>query len=623
MVMTTLYALSCLGIGSILFYLLRVRVNLPVVAVVAAAFTLGQGMLAVFFTIISFVGLFSSTLILGCMVAGLIGLIFLPRISNLSNFRHELQTTYVQARALNIFWQILILLIFILIAITSFNVFMYPTWDAVAAYLYLPKLLAYTERFSPFLEKDSFIALTVLSEFHSAALMSIADVTSARLFMWWAGCAFWVVSLALGGKVGLGLKGQILLLAMLTTTTSITNLIGDGKVDMAGFALAICAYLWVILDEDDWSMLVIAALFLGLAVLAKLTFALTLAIPIILLLIWQVFLKNNLRFNMRFIVGSVRVLVPFGIISGGIFSLFFIKNGILYDDILAGFLLAGEKWITPEVEAYALRNFPLVLTFGDGNGDLYGRLSSLPLAFFPLVIFIPTNQNFLKSRKFQLAIVAVVGILLWMILGSSPMVIRYMLPSFVILFIVVGFAAENFLENVPNNPVKPLILLFTLVVVLSSIYLIFDTTWFFVRERLTTREIDPCIAYPASPDPTDTLCEAFFVVNGAAQSDDHVYLYTYARFWLDAPLLETASIDLYEVITGPEPDPTEWWQKLYNDGYRFAIVDRLYIDLDLFPDIFDVHTVPSNLIVNTLYDDPRAVVYEIREGVSAENLPRP
>ena len=71
---------------------------------------------------------------------------------------------------------------------------------------------------------------------------------AARLYSWANGFVIIIFTLALGEQLGLSKQARRILLALLLTTTAFTDLLGDGKIDLAASAPAVAAVYWMVVN---------------------------------------------------------------------------------------------------------------------------------------------------------------------------------------------------------------------------------------------------------------------------------------------------------------------------------------------------------------------------------------
>jgi hypothetical protein len=247
----------------------------------------------------------------------------------------------------------------------------------------------------------------------------------------------------------MGRRGQWLTLSILFSSTSVTWLSGDGKVDLFGAAFGLAAYYWAIQIRFARTKfaLFLTGLFSGFSIVAKLSYAPVMVPSIALLVLWGYWdeIKDKSRWQLffkSFAGGSLVILT--GLIIA--FIPHFIKNGLLYHNPIAplgsgdmGWL--NQTWFEPEMTHHILFTYPLALTYGSYWAQ-YGNLSPLILAFVPLALFLPRPHSLLASPLTIITLIALVAVGVWMLYSPSVLSPRYILASLLLLALLPARAAE-------------------------------------------------------------------------------------------------------------------------------------------------------------------------------------
>src|SRR5262249_19401026 len=154
-------------------------------------------------------------------------------------------------------------------------------------YMVLPKYLAALHRLLPFY--GSFSQIGLQGEMHYAALMSLGLKDTAKFIVWPTSLATMTLLAVIVSAVGMGLRAQLVALAVLVTSTTFNTHIWDGKVDLFGATFGLAAYFWTLQSGGANSRRAIglAGTFCGLAVVAKLSLLVALVPGICLMVGWR------------------------------------------------------------------------------------------------------------------------------------------------------------------------------------------------------------------------------------------------------------------------------------------------------------------------------------------------
>lgn len=456
------YVIACLCLGSLLIRLLAVKSdhleNTSALAVLATAFLLGQGVLANVWLLLALPGWFSPQI-----VAGLLTLCVLCGVGfawpTVVHFARQLWSRLSSLRTEPLPWRILAFLILLLLLLEGVgSLILPPRGDAVAFYMALPKVMAASHRLVPLPGYEASSQIGLQGEMHFAALMSLGSPQAAKLFVWPTSLAIAMMLLAIGAKVGLGLRGKWIALAALFSSTAFTYLITDGKVDLFATAMGMAAFYWALQTGERKGALALrlTGLFTGLAVIAKFSYLAPLLPGILLLVVWQRAISSEERS-----VGASLISLAMATLSLGFWMVLpviphLLKNGVLFGEPLAPFLSSGgqswlsQTWYTPEITGYIVLTYPLALVFGRYPMQ-YGNLSPLILAFAPLAFLLPRPRSIAGSRLVQITLAAAMGVVIWVILCPSILAPRYILSP-LLMFIPLAARSAEYVTQLETKP---------------------------------------------------------------------------------------------------------------------------------------------------------------------------
>lgn len=609
------YVMASVCIGSLLTLFLGLPLEridkISPSAALATAFLLGQGGLATVWLLLALAGWFWPGIVAGlltlCVLGG--GAFAWPTVVN---FARQFWTALSSLRTESLPWRILVFLTLLLLLVEGVNSARPPTAgsDAEAFYMALPKVIAASHRLVPLRGYETYSQIGLQGEFHYAALMSLGSPQAAKLFVWPTGLAVAMVLVAIGSEAGLGRRGKWIVLAVLYTSTGFTLVITDGKVDLFGAAMGMAAFYWALQtgERHGTSALRLTGLFVGLAVIGKLSYAAALVPGILLLVIWQATTASE----KRPMAASLSSLVKPGLAVGFWMMLPFVphllKNGILFGEPLAPFLSSGgqswldQTWFSPEVTRWIVMTYPLALVFGNYPMQ-YGNLSPLILAFAPLSFLLPRPRSIVGSRLIRITLAAALGMVIWLVLRPSVLAPRYILAPLLVLIPAVARGAEY----VTQLETKPRWLSGG---ILTALFII-------VSSRLSqqTESTITTLLYEAGQysdcGVSGGFCTVSDAVNREAAPGDRVFLGTYSRYWLRPDLMQCVSgASDSEIYSSQTPEAA--WAWLFELGFRYVI---LYAPTHAeLPDVLDLTQVPAWLTVVPLFDQHNYTAFRLESN---------
>nr|MBC8552912.1 hypothetical protein [Candidatus Brocadiales bacterium] len=537
------YVLASVNLGATLLCILKIKSvrGVSPSALIATAFLLGQIGLVVIWSVLGLLDVFSlvaiKTILAICFLGGII---FAWPL-----YRTTLSSLWLKLRIINrdiVIWKIIVLLVFILIGMDGIAAFVFPPkGDAEAFYFSIAKVISASERLMVLPGFEAFSQVGLFGEFHFATLISLGSLEAAKLFVWITALAAAMMLVGLGSQIGLKYRGQLLVLAVVFTSSSFFYFISDGKVDLFATALGLAAYYWALQfgKNDGNSTIALIGLFAGMSVVAKLSYLLVVLPAVFLLVVWRFLAAANIRFTLRkklLPIFKLELCLAFWVVLALIPNM--LKNAFLFSQPLAPFVISGggstwldQTWFSPEITRWILLTYPFSLVFGrypmQGGG-----LSALLLMLAPFTLFLSKPKTFFISKSFQLAVAALIGIVLWNVFRSSVFAPRYLLATLLLFIPLVAHAVEAYIQAEVKPRWLSLITLICVVTILSAN--IIDrknnmaTEWY----AYTLKGAITCI----SPK-----CGVLRIVNDRAEAGDRIYMADWYRFWLRSDLLQCLS----------------------------------------------------------------------------------
>jgi hypothetical protein len=572
------YSAACLGVGLLvwaaLFRLERHPDGISAGTILATAFILGEGILAGLWLFLALSGLFYSDIVAPLSFIFAVGGLYVGR-SILLKFYRQVVSIWRELRSDTWGWQFIAGLT-VLLCLMWFTSSGRPLFgDGSSFYFAFAKLIAYSHSLIPLPGYKDFTNIGLQGELHFAALILLHSRIAALLFSWPTIIAAGLILASLGRVAGMGRRGQWLTLGILFSSSAVTWLSGDGKVDLFAVALGLAAYYWAVQIRFNRSSptLFLAGLFSGFAFVAKLSYIPVMAPGISLLVLWgyeeefrnksswQSYLKSLIGGSLIILTGLTVALAPH-----------LIKNGLLFHNPFSPFGSGGigwldQKWYGSDITRRIVLTYPLALTYASYWAQ-YGNLSPLILAFLPLAFFLPRPRSFLSSPLVVVTLVALAGLAVWMLYSPSVFAPRYYLATLLLLALLPARAAEY----ISLSEFRPHLLTFG-ITVLTSITLIgfglyfLDVVFFpgFIIPSLVGT-IDEC-------DRDGIYCSSMEKINKAAQPGDRVFLASYQRYWLRGDLLQCLSnVPESNVIAAATGD--DLWLGLYENGFSYLFIDK-------------------------------------------------
>lgn len=568
---TIVYSIACVGVGLVALRVIGLTATAASAArapMISGSLILGQALLSAIWLLSGLAGWLKAWLILAVLAASLLGSlrllvpagrhIMLQLSAALLWWRHETAGLRILSAGLAS-----------LVSAFAIAAWMKPPFgDAEAFYVTYAKIIAATGRIEPMPGLyEPFSSIGMIGEPHLAALIILAGVPAAKLFVWPLALAGASVLVALGRMAGLGNRGSLLLVVMLFTTTAYTHHIWDGKVDLFAAVLGLLAIYWIVAARTmsrPAAGLVLAGLAAGFAVIAKFSYAISLAPAMLVLLLWPgLGVPGLTRMRSVLLVGGAATVATIPHL---------LKNAALFAAPLAPFVGGAvdqdwlqQVWFAPEVVRQIIATYPLALVFGRYPMQ-GGNLSFLWLALLPLLWWLPRPPRLRDSLLFQLFVAGLAGALFWMVLRPSIIAPRYLLTVLLLLYPVVARAAEYMLDQ--ETPPRVLgaaicgAALASLAIYSYPVLPVLAES----AKQVTGRGSGTCAL--ASP-----YCPPLQVLNADASPGDRVYTLGYYTYWMREDLLLCKDRGSESRLGRANGDGLTW-SRLITGGFRWLVVDR-------------------------------------------------
>lgn len=577
-----IYSMSCIGMGALIMQLCTHRPRDAAIAEIVLCFLLGQGCLGSLLHIPALAGVFTVPIIL-LMTFPLAcwGLLHLFMVSGAvrKGFGH----LFREFRHTPLLWQITTVVVTFVLLAGGCSVASEITDDARAFYMVLPKVLAASHRLVLLPLYEDFTAVGLLAEVQLAALYVLGmPGGSPRIFSWITALAGSVVLLAIGRRAGLGRRGLIISLSMLTTSSAVALLLGSGKTDFYAAAFGLCAYYYAFRswDKDTRKVAVIlAGLFSGFAIVAKLSYLVPLLPSVCVLLLWREIsdFTQVVRSRERFLVllrQCAKVVLIFGAVATIAFVPQLTKNWLLYGDALKT-LNGSFQWFSPETTRRIVLTYPFVLTYGSYWGQ-FGTMSPLLLAFLPLALFSPLPSLPWFGPVAALSVATSAGLGAWVILFPAVPMPRAFLATLILLIVPASWAAERFcLTGRMSAHVVWAATLATLLLFYrvwgGEIFLLRDAYHNFVSEQPEGAprgdEVNSSVVYRA--------------LNEIAEPGARVYTLTYFKFLMRSDLIQCATRSNERPNSSESTNPEEFWHRMYTHGFTYILAEDAYNEINV------------------------------------------
>ncbi len=491
------------------------------------------------------------------------------------------------------------------------------SYDSVALYFSDEKITAMTNNVQFFLN-NSFI----VSSFHMGilytAIVQVAGDQAARMFSWVNGLVIIVFTLALGEKMGLSKQARQILLVLLLTTTAFTDLLGDGKIDLATSAPAVAAIYWMVVNgvKARNASFIFLGFLTGLAIISRPFNAVLLGAFFAIFYLWQIYLLRahesfdflSLFRRLLWLISAILGLVLFHLIA----------NFLILGDALAPFANAsklstsGWQWSFNPNEIWVYRAFyPFVVTFLNSPQSL-GTISPLFLAFFPGIFMKNVREKlFTQKPLIYLTVIALITLFLWIMFFFTVVEIRYVFFLWIILFMPLAVIAETLLNL--NDDIGKIMNLMLVVVLL------------FVNFRIIYISLDtysPIDSY-GNPQCSDYyFCDYLKPISDTAAPGERVLTLNAFRYYLRSDLFVCSTkADEYSVLRAASLESVdEFWEEVYRQGYTYVAYEKNYTVRHLYMDFVpSPDNVPSWMSLVPIYGSSED--YVVAYKINVQNSP--
>jgi hypothetical protein len=589
------FSLACIGAGTGVLRMFSRKHEEPPLTELVLAFLLGQCILGSLFLLLALASQFSKPMLFVITTPfSCLGLwhLYVIRKTVLVVVRAGIQA-FTNAPHLWQFVAVGVTCIFIVGGAASIAGFL--TVDAKAFYLTLPKVVASSHRLVPLTGYESFTSVGLLAEMQLAALFLLGmPGATPRLFCWITGLAGAAMLLAICRHAGLARRGQIIGLVIMATSTAVTLLWSQGKTDLFAAVYGLGGALYALgswHESTRRQSIVLAGLFTGFALVAKLTYVVAFLPTIYILLFWRqipqlwlvlycgkgrmVALRQHLNEVSIFAVGAFLALLPH-----------LVKNLFLFGTLINTY---GEgHWFSAETTHHLLLTYPLVLIFGNYWAQ-YGNMSPLLLSFLPLLLLAPWLKKPWNGPVAAISVAAFAGLVAWVALFPAIPMPRYFLAPLLLLIVPAAWAAERWSrrDKVSSLGVS-LATLAVLIIFLrvNSLPTLSDAfRYLFVEQTEKGLNHDEASSY-----------SVYEAINKTADPGARVFLISYFRFWLRPDLIQTSNGAHDLNIVWDDKHPDKFWRQLHENGFTY-----LYAEDNASPAMKALNTVPDWVAVEPIY----------------------
>ncbi|AMK75107.1 MULTISPECIES: hypothetical protein [Methylomonas] len=570
-----IFSFACVGVGLLVLSLFRSRPQEDCAVEYVIAFVMGQGVLGSLFLVLALIGIFTKPLLLGVLLPlTFIGL--WKGFSSIYALPSVLQKNALVFIKASFLWQLLAVAAVLLLLSGASAVVGRIDGDARAFYLALPKVVAASHRLIPLPAYEGFTSVGLLAEMQLAALF-LLDMPGAspRLFSWVISLAGAVLLIAISRNAGLGRRGQLLSLVMLSTSSAVAYFWGQGKTDLFAAVFALPAVLYALKDCDNResrrNSVTIAGVFTGFALVAKLSYIVAFLPSMFVLLFWkdlnvyslnrktigssQLLLKTLIKYSFVFVLAIAIPLIPH-----------LLKNHILLNTLVDTY--GNHHYFSDETTRRIVYTYLFWPFFGSFWAQ-YGNLSPLMLAFFPLLILMFCKAGQWSSKATGLFVAGATGLLAWIILFPGVPMPRYFLATLLLFTVPAAWAMEraSYIDRWINCTITLASLATILVFYVSwslEVFRVAAAYEYFVGDQSEKNlQIDEVLSR-----------NVYESLNQNAGLGARVYLGSYYRFWLRPDLIQCTNGKKDEGIAFDSKQPEKFWIQIYQHGFTYMFMDN-------------------------------------------------
>lgn len=611
LITTLFYVLASALLGLVILSLMfkKQTDQWPPLIILMSGFLLGQGVLASTWLFLSLGGLLKNYIVWA--VLGLIILLAFLNQPYLINLLRDITKSFNSPfKGLTTIWKLFLSIIILLLVILAIgSIILPPSGDGETFYMVLPKIMAYTGYLRPPHDYFQFARIGLFGEFHFAALMIIASAAAAKFLVWFYALVVIGLLFFIGKSIGLKAKGQIVVLAILLTSSAFTNYISDGKTDIFAAAFGLATYYWLLqVGKKRLIALILTGIFLGFAIVAKLSNAIVMIPGVLVFLTWNNYLEIK-NYNLPVLVLCKKLSIDLLIVGFFAFLVFIptiIKNHVLFTNtssvyytsdwsmpispvaihspvpVNLAYSAINTVWIWVKQIFGPFINFPFLVTFWEypAKGN---NMSILALAFLPLLYL--RRQSILVQK--QIFYMVVLGLGLWIAFRSTVVQPRYILATLLIFIPLIALSVENIFDQDNYLPILKKVILGSIFIILAfslvvHIYLKFNPGYIEGSHH-----------------------QAMNFINQKAVVGDRIFLVGSYSYFLRPDLL----VDLNMPSNSIAQDKNlSSWENIYNHGFNYVIIqkDDSYSVAD-----FEGKLPLTNLNVEKIYSDALTDIYSM------------
>ncbi len=599
-----LFSLSIVGFGMTFIYLID-RENVTAGEggkIGVTAFGIGQSI----FSLLIFVPLLiakqlPSSYTFSLFLVGLIFLfvyIFHRRHKFIEGITHTAVSLLSNSKALILLFCIIVFGLAILYSSSRLS------YDAASQYFAQAKIIAVSEKLFLLSLKDNFVGSALYLEGIYAALIQLFGDQAARLYSWVNGLIILLSSMMIGEKVGLSRQARRLFLVFPLTTTAFVDLLGDGKIELAGTSVILIAVYWFLesLQTRSTFSFIMIGLLVGFAIVGRPYNAILIGVLFVSLFLLSFYTQDEKKaFLSVYADGFVRWAFPFLMLWG---ISYLIVNAAVSGNPLATlsvFNFNSDDWPFSPTGTQAIiliLLYPFSITFTALLFDIPGAISPLFLAFLPLLFFKSTRRvrAFSKELIF-ISLASLVTLYFWVGFVGTIHILeaRYVLFLWLLLFLLIAQLVEKATQQSFFSKIQ-----IHLILILILSFMAFRITLIALS---TYSPLDDNNAFHCRDLPQ---CAFFEPVNRLADSGDRVLVLAPYRYYLRPDLFACASNgDDYRALEKAITQGVdEFWREIKRQGYRFIIYDSFYNAYILrFRTLPDLSASPDGFPIFTIYDE--------------------
>ena len=522
--------------------------------------------------------------------------------------QHTLQRTWRLFSQENLVWQALLIISVLIILITTLRVVTNINWDGYTTYATQAKLIAATGGISETARGNdiNYAASGLVGEVTMGAAYSLAGDPAARMHSWVVFIMLIFVGMAITSELNFSKRGQIIAFVSLITSSLLYGMVGQGKVDIYGFAPALGAIFIALKLSRQLhpTTALLTGLLAGIAIIAKVTYLPTLGVFLVLLTILTVPASRWLQMWIFMAIGS---LIPIG--------MFLLRNAIILDHPLAPITRAEDsiELVTAGTQRERLLRqsyifYPLTW-YGSYSNSRLTYLTPIWLIMLPLIIWQLQSRTSPRRQRVVIG-VNIVTIIVWVLSWENILPLRYQAAIFAMFLLLGSEALSKALGNTTQRLAR-----FALI---TSLFFALFSAIVAQATLISGNFISPAAPYGCNPPPT-TLCEGIDLLNTVAPQNSRVLTNMPLYYTMREDLLRCRA-EQSDHIRLIQQTPEQIWTDLYENGFSYAVdwnipniwhdVNRQYIQIypvvPLYPE-----AAPDWLTVTTRFESNDMRLYEL------------